>query len=89
VLKDELASMTTVIADLKAAQAKVTEGGTRRTLPPEVSAMLSKAGLMASLGDTEEGIGAGDIDKAMKDTNLSIAQRLEIKAALRRDGRLK
>lgn len=90
-LTDTVASMTTQIADMKAAAAKVATapgaGGQpeRKSLTPQITALLAKAGIATVDG---KAMSVGEVDAAMSKVNLPSATKMEVKSALQRAGLL-
>jgi hypothetical protein len=81
-LEAQVKSLESVVKDLKASAADTKPAPERKTLSPQVTAILAKAGL-----DTPEGDGkltAGAVDKAL--AHLSVTERLRIKASLGQAG---
>ncbi|MDR3473349.1 MAG: hypothetical protein P4M09_16945 [Devosia sp.] len=83
-LNEKIAGMGTQITDLKAAAAKTVEAPARKTLPPAITSLLAKAGIAAPDGDAKLDVAA--VDKALKDANLSVEQRMQTKTSLARAG---
>jgi predicted RNase H-like nuclease (RuvC/YqgF family) len=74
-LLERLADLEKTNADLKAQTARLT----RKTLPPIVSALLSK-----SMAETDERFEPGALDKALE--SLTVEQRIAVKAEMARAG---
>lgn len=74
-LRQRLADLEKANADLKAQTARLT----RKTLPPVVSALLSK-----NMAEVDERIESGALDKALE--SLTVEQRIAVKAEMARAG---
>lgn len=87
-LKDQLASMGTQIADLKAAAVKGSPEPQRRTLSADVQTLLSKAGLKLEAGaDGKDGkLTVEQVDKALEATGVKGVKAIEAKLKLRQAG---
>lgn len=83
-LAASLAAMGTQMADLKAAAFKESTAPVRKTLTPEINALLARSGLEAPAAG--EKLALGKVDAALKD--LPLDQRISVKAALSKNGLL-
>lgn len=82
---DQVAAMGTKIADLTAAARADVKAPERKTVKPEITALLAKGGIdVGALGDAK--IEVAKLDGALKE--FGFAKRLEIKAALSQAGML-
>jgi len=81
-MADDLAAAATKIADMQAAATKekgaTDDAAKRRTLSPQLTALLAKHGLST---ESDKKITVAEIDDMMKKAGLSVGQRLEMKAA--------
>jgi hypothetical protein len=79
-----LADLSTLVKDVKAASFKAAAEPTRKTIAPEVQALLAKAGVTAP----EEGkkLDTAMLDKAFTAAGMNIAQRLTAKVQLAAQG---
>jgi hypothetical protein len=77
--KAEVAALGTKLADAIAAAAKKVDPPTRKTLTPQITALLAKASIAMPEGEGK--IPLDKLDAAMKD--LPVSQRLSVKAGLR------
>ena len=86
-LKDaELATAKAKITELEAAAANKTSEPERKTLSPQISALLARADL-AMPGEGEK-LSLGKVDAALSKSGLSPVKRMEIKNELQRSGAL-
>ena len=85
-LEDKLASQETVIADLKAAAARHSAEPQRKTLTPQVTALLARSGV--ALPGEGQKLSVVELDKSLKDSGMSTVSRLEAKNAMARAGLL-
>lgn len=83
-LKDQVASLTTKLDDKLAATRAAAPEPQRKTLTPEISRLLARAGIDEPGEDGK--LSAAGVDKALKDSGLGISERLRIKAALGQAG---
>ena len=85
-LTDTIAGLNTKIADLQAAASKTGTAPERKTLTPQITALLAKAGI----GSPKDGetLTVGALDNAFKAANLPTQSRMEVKAALEKAGLL-
>ena len=81
---DKLAAAETKLKDAEALRVSAAASPTRKTLPPQVTALLSRANLSLPEGDGK--LNVGEIDKALAGANLSIQQRIMVKNQLERVG---
>ena len=85
-LKASMASLETTIRDLKAARSDNTPAPERKTLSPQITALLARAG---SGPDGDGKVQVGALDAALAaDPSLSIRQRMTIKQQLIRNDQL-
>ncbi len=85
-LTDSIASMGTTIADLKASaahSAAAPERATKITVPADVTALLTKHGIVMAEG---EKIPVATIDKALKDANVTGERAIALKTQLHAAG---
>jgi hypothetical protein len=81
-LKEELASMTTKIEDVKASARKESEAPARKTIAPHVAALIARAGLELP-GAGAEKLQASAIDEALTKAGVrDPAQRITVKRSL-------
>jgi uncharacterized protein YlxW (UPF0749 family) len=86
-LKDKVSSLTTQIKDLQAKSANNSQDPGRKTLSPQINALLARAGLSAPQGDAKLNIGA--VDKALDGCpSMDLRARMEFKGQLRNAGLL-
>jgi hypothetical protein len=87
VLKDQVASLTTKITDMQAASARNSTAPERKTLTPQITALLARAGVTLPGGDNAK-LAVADLDKAFASSNLEPVKRMEVKNALSKAGLL-
>jgi hypothetical protein len=85
-LTDALAGITTQLADLKAAAVKTAEAPDRKTITPEVTALLSKLGLNAEAD--KEKLTVANIDKTLEAAGIKGTQAMAAKLKIRQAGLL-
>jgi len=85
-LEDKLSAQATQIADLRAAAAKTAEEPGRKTLTPQITALLARSGI--AMPEGEKKLTVADIDKAFAQTSQSSIVRMEVKNALDKAGLL-
>jgi len=83
---DKLAAAETKLTDLAAAARTASTAPERKTLPPAITAILAKAGVVAPEGDDKMSMTV--LDKALAEANLTLSQRLQVKAGLTHAGHL-
>lgn len=83
-LKDQLASLGTQFADLKAAAFKATPAPERKTLSPQITALLAKAGLSEPEGDTK--LDPHAVSDALNKAGMERQAIMTAKTALHRAG---
>ena len=83
-LEDSLAAEQTKIKDLQAAAAKTADEPTRKTLSPQVTALLARSGVTLP-GDNAK-LSVADLDKAFAASGLEPVKRMELKNALSKAG---
>ena len=83
-LTEQVKALGTQIADIKAAAVRDTPAPERKTVSPQITALLAKAGIEAPADGGK--IELAKLDVALKD--LPVERRLETKAALRQAGML-
>jgi hypothetical protein len=85
-LKASVANLTTLVTDLKAKATSESAPPARKTVDPQVTRLMARAGLEAP----EEGkqLEIGVVDAALTKANLPPEKRMELKAALRNAGAL-
>lgn len=82
-LKEQLASVETVLKDLKAAKVDNAPAPERKTISPTIERLLAKSGIKPN----DDGkLAVHDVDKALKEAGLDISERLRTKAALGQAG---
>jgi hypothetical protein len=87
-LKDELASMTTKIEDVKAAARKESEAPARKTIAPHLAALIARAGLELPAAGADK-LTASAVDEALAKANIrDTATRITVKRELERHGAL-
>lgn len=84
-LKDEVATLTTKLADLSAAQARKSPEPERKTVSPEITSLMSKFSLEAN-ADGKVSVDA--VDKTLEASGATRQQRIETKLKLREAGLL-
>lgn len=86
-LKDKLAATETKLKDVQAATAANQPPPDRKTLPPHIASVMSKAGITAPEGD--EKLNVATVDAALASAGITDThQRLQFKTGLRRQGML-
>ena len=85
-IEDRLASQETVIADLKAAAQRTSAEPDRKTLTPQVTALLARSGVQ--LPGEGVKLTVAELDKSLKDSGMSTVSRMEAKNAMSRAGLL-
>lgn len=84
-LRDQLASISTKMADLKAAAADSAKQPERKTIPPQITQLLAKAGM----GAEDDGkVSVAKLDAAMSGASMDLRQRMVLKQQLIRDNLL-
>jgi hypothetical protein len=83
-LKDQVASLTTTVTDMKAAATRVSAAPERKTFTPQVTALLNRNGITLPEGDKK--LGVGELNKMLASANLEPVQRMEIKNAFEKAG---
>jgi hypothetical protein len=78
-LLDQIAALGTKIADIKASAASSATAPERRSLPPEITTLLAKAGIAPKDGEKVE---VSVIDKALKDANITGERAIALKSTL-------
>jgi hypothetical protein len=78
-LKERVAQLERENAELKTHASRISANSTRKTLPPLVTALLSKSGV-----DSADKIDAATLDKTL--ASLSVEQRIAVKAQMARAG---
>lgn len=86
-MEDKLAAQETQIKDLQAAAAKNSQPAERKTLTPQVTALLARSGVQLPTGDNAK-LTVADLDKAFASANLEPVQRMELKNTLEKSGLL-
>lgn len=86
VLRDEVAVLTTKLADKLAAGADAGAGPERKTISPTITQLLAKAGVTAPEGEAK--IAAAVLDKALAASGMDVRARLTLKTELSRAGLL-
>jgi hypothetical protein len=84
-LKDKVASLGTTVADMKAASARQSAPAERKTLSPQITALLARNGVTLPSGEDSK-IAVADIDKAFASSGLEPIKRMELKNALLKAG---
>jgi hypothetical protein len=82
-ITDKLAAFGTQIADLKAAATAASPAPERKTLSPQITALLAKSGIEMPAA-TGEKISGDKLDGAIKE--MAVGQRLIVKTSLRQAG---
>lgn len=85
-LQDKLAAQDTQIKDLQAAATKNASEPERKTLTPQVTALLARSGVTLP-GDNGK-LSVADVDKAFVNASLEPVKRMELKNALSKAGLL-
>lgn len=83
-LQDKLASQDTMIKDLQAAATRNADEPGRKTLTPQVTALLARSGVTLP-GDNGK-LSVADLDKAFAASGLEPVKRMELKNALSKAG---
>jgi hypothetical protein len=78
-LKERVAQLERENTELRAGAARISANSARKTLPPLVTALLSKSGV-----DSADKIDAATLDKTL--ASLSVEQRIAVKAQMARAG---
>lgn len=86
-LKDQVASLNTKLEDMKAAAAKGAAPAERKTLTPQITALLARGGVTLPNGDNGQ-IAVGELDAILSKSSLDVQQRMELKASLRAAGKI-
>jgi hypothetical protein len=85
-LKGEIANIGTKMADLQAAAMRNAEGPARKTLTPEITALLNKTGLLA---EAEKGeLKVEDVDRTLEAAGISGRAAIEAKLKMSASGLL-
>lgn len=84
--KEKLSAAETKLTDAANKARLEASSPQRKTLPPQVSALLSRAAINMPEGDKK--LNVGEVDKALAGANLSIQQRIMVKGQLERVGAL-
>ena len=79
-LQDQVASLTTQIADLKAASSRQSNAPERKTLPPQITSLLARNGITLPSGEAK--LNVGELNGILSKSSLDTQQRMEIKAAM-------
>lgn len=82
----ELADLKTKVADLTAAAEKASKEPERKTLSPQITALLARADLSVPTDGTKLNVGA--VDQALSKAGLDPVQRMTVKGELSRAGAL-
>lgn len=83
-LLDKLAAAETLAKDAAEKVRLAAAAPERKTVSPQITQLLSRAGLTMPEGDTK--LEAGKVDEALKSANLSVGQRIQLKNELGRIG---
>jgi hypothetical protein len=86
-VKDQVGSLKTMIEDLKAAAARSSTPAERKTLTPQITALLARSGITMPSGENAK-LTTADLDKAFATSNLEPVKRMELKNALDKAGLL-
>jgi hypothetical protein len=86
-LKDQVATLNTKFADMQAAAARNSAPAERKTLSPQMTALLARSGVAMPSGENAK-IPMADIDKAFASSSLEPVKRMELKNALLKAGLL-
>ncbi|MGH9600951.1 MAG: hypothetical protein ACRD24_01065 [Terriglobales bacterium] len=78
-LKERVAQLERENAELKTSASRISANSARKTLPPLVTALLSKSGV-----ESADKIDAATLDKTL--ASLSVEQRIAVKAQMARAG---
>jgi len=79
-----VAALTTSMADLKAAKREEVTAPARKTLSPEITALLDRAGVKVTANDKGQ-INPGDLEAAMKEAGITdTVKRIAFKRSLER-----
>lgn len=97
-LKAQVETLHAEVAALKASQATSTqtttvqaaagEEGVRRTMSPEISTILAKAGVVGPTQETDAKLKLSDLDAALTKAGVDVVQRIAAKSELARIGAL-
>jgi hypothetical protein len=87
VLKDLIASLSTKMSDMQAAASRSSAPAERKTLTPQITALLARTGITIPGGDNAK-LAVADLDKAFASSNLELVKRMEVKNALSKAGLL-
>jgi hypothetical protein len=85
-LKAKVADLTTKLESGIAASRDASPEPQRKTVPPQISRLLAKAGIEA---DSSGALDVAKVDRALSQSGLSIQERLRTKAALGQAGMLR
>jgi hypothetical protein len=83
---DQLGALQTMLKDMQAAAKQQSPAPERKTLAPQVTSLLARAGITLPEGDKK--LTVSEVDKTLAGCNLDNRQRLEVKNALSRSGLL-
>ncbi|MCE9565837.1 MAG: hypothetical protein K8U57_27750 [Planctomycetes bacterium] len=86
-LKDQVAGLTTKIADMQASATRKAEPAERKTLTPQITALLARNGITVP-ADGSAKLAVADLDKAFASSSLEPIKRMEVKNALSKAGLL-
>jgi hypothetical protein len=86
-LKDQNASLSTKVADMQAASTRTATPAERKTVTPQITALLARAGVTLPGGENAK-LAIADLDKAFASSNLEPVKRMEVKNALSKAGLL-
>ena len=86
-LKDQVSGQGTKIKDLEAAATRNSPAAERKTLTPQITALLARSGVTLPNGENAK-LAVADLDKAFASSNLEPVKRMELKNALDKAGLL-
>lgn len=84
-LVEEISCLTTKISDLEKAKFHAAAEPERKTISPEIKHLIAKAGMDVT-GDKK--FTPAEVDSMLKDTGMSVAQRMQAKLGLNQAGKL-
>ena len=83
-LKDQVSSQGTKIKDLEAAATRNSQQADRKTLTPQITALLARGNI--SLPEGEKKISLADVNRMLANSSLDPVQRMELKGRLEKAG---
>jgi hypothetical protein len=84
-LVEEISCLTTKISDLEKAKFHAAAEPERKTISPEIKHLIAKAGIDVT---GEKKFTPAEVDSMLKDTGMSVAQRMQAKLGLSQAGKM-